>query len=69
LGVAVVAEGVENVDQLRVLGEMGCDMVQGHLVAPALAPQDVAAWTEMHSGGWRRLRSLSSTAEAGAVIA
>jgi EAL domain-containing protein (putative c-di-GMP-specific phosphodiesterase class I) len=32
LGLAVVAEGVEEQDQLRLLSELGCDRVQGYLV-------------------------------------
>jgi EAL domain-containing protein (putative c-di-GMP-specific phosphodiesterase class I) len=58
LGIAVVAEGVESVQQLTALGEMGCDMVQGHLVAAALPPEDVPGWMAMHSNGWRRLRPV-----------
>jgi diguanylate cyclase (GGDEF)-like protein/PAS domain S-box-containing protein len=36
LGFEVVAEGVETPQQLDALVEMGCDLVQGHVMAPAL---------------------------------
>ncbi len=36
LGVQVVAQGVEMPDQLDALREMGCDLVQGFLFAPAV---------------------------------
>lgn len=36
LGLKVVAEGVETEAEVRVLTELGCDLVQGFLYAPAL---------------------------------
>jgi EAL domain-containing protein (putative c-di-GMP-specific phosphodiesterase class I) len=39
LGLAVVAEGVEDEAQWRVLREQGCDRVQGNLLSPPL-PED-----------------------------
>jgi diguanylate cyclase (GGDEF)-like protein/PAS domain S-box-containing protein len=35
LGFKVVAEGVERTDQMECLRTLGCDFVQGHLLAPA----------------------------------
>ena len=40
LGLAVVAEGVDSLEQLAVLREMGCDQVQGFLYAPAVPADD-----------------------------
>ena len=37
LGFEVVAEGVERPDQLTALVELGCDLAQGHIFAPALS--------------------------------
>ena len=37
LGMTVVGEGVETEAQRKVLAELGCDVVQGFLYAPALA--------------------------------
>ena len=36
LGISVIAEGVEHVDQLAVLRELGCDMAQGYGLARPL---------------------------------
>jgi EAL domain-containing protein (putative c-di-GMP-specific phosphodiesterase class I) len=44
LGLLVVAEGVETTVQLAELQAVACDMVQGHLLAPAVAPADLLAW-------------------------
>jgi diguanylate cyclase (GGDEF)-like protein len=39
LGMQVVAEGVEEEDQLRALQRMGCDVLQGFLFSKAVPPQ------------------------------
>jgi len=44
LGLHVVAEGVEDNETLRALVDMGCDRVQGFLLAAALAADDVPSW-------------------------
>ncbi|MCU1487636.1 MAG: putative diguanylate-cyclase [Actinomycetia bacterium] len=44
LNLQVVAEGVETVAQLAELQVVGCDMVQGHLLAPAVPPSELLAW-------------------------
>jgi diguanylate cyclase (GGDEF)-like protein len=42
LGLKVVAEGVETNEQLTALRRLGCDMVQGYLLARPCSAQDVA---------------------------
>ena len=42
LKVPVVAEGVETENQLRLLKEAGCDLVQGYYFSRALPPEDFA---------------------------
>ena len=49
LGMRVVAEGVETQDQLDVLTEEGCDMVQGFLFYRPLSPESFAE--VLRSGG------------------
>jgi EAL domain-containing protein (putative c-di-GMP-specific phosphodiesterase class I) len=48
LGMTVVAEGVETEGQRRTLAELGCDIVQGFLYAPALAPVAFERWLIEH---------------------
>jgi len=42
LGMTVIAEGVETDDQLQLLREMGCDMIQGFLFSRPIAPNELA---------------------------
>jgi EAL domain-containing protein (putative c-di-GMP-specific phosphodiesterase class I) len=51
LGLRVVAEGVETADALAMLRRLGCDEVQGHLVARPDGGAGIADWHER--GGWR----------------
>jgi diguanylate cyclase (GGDEF)-like protein len=43
MGMDVVAEGVESPEQLALLCDVGCDLVQGFLFAPALEPAELRA--------------------------
>ncbi|MFT4118885.1 EAL domain-containing protein [Bradyrhizobium sp.] len=49
LGMTVVAEGVETEGQRRMLAELGCDVLQGFLYAPALAPAVFEGWLIEHA--------------------
>jgi EAL domain-containing protein (putative c-di-GMP-specific phosphodiesterase class I) len=44
LQLTVVAEGVETEGQRKLLAELGCDVVQGFLYAPAMSPQAFGRW-------------------------
>ena len=44
LQLTVVAEGVETDGQLKLLTELGCDVVQGYLYARALSPTAFGRW-------------------------
>jgi diguanylate cyclase (GGDEF)-like protein len=41
LGLSVVAEGVDVEEQVEILRNMRCDMIQGFLYSPAVPPEDV----------------------------
>ena len=49
LRLTVVAEGVETQGQFDLLAELGCDVVQGFLYAPALSPAAFGRWLLDHS--------------------
>jgi len=44
LGMQVIAEGIENQRQLRMLQEMGCDFGQGYYFSPPLRPEAFVSW-------------------------
>ena len=44
LGLKVVAEGVEHVDEARMLAAAGCDELQGYLFSRPLAAEDFVVW-------------------------
>ena len=44
LGLSATAEGVETVEQLRMVAELGCDQAQGYLIASPLEPQALKEW-------------------------
>ena len=47
----VVAEGVEETDQLDVLREIGCDYIQGFLWGKPMSPEDAANLIEQETSG------------------
>ncbi|MEO9169082.1 MAG: EAL domain-containing protein [Aestuariivirga sp.] len=44
LGIKVVAEGVETMEQARVLGEIGCDFLQGYAFARPMPAHELERW-------------------------
>lgn len=60
LGLVATAEGVETVEQLRAVRELGCDVVQGFLVAAPLDPNDLIPWNEEFKKRWPALLSDES---------
>ncbi|MER5290639.1 bifunctional diguanylate cyclase/phosphodiesterase [Streptomyces pharetrae] len=55
LGLLVVAEGVEDDETWERLRDLGCDAVQGWLVAAAMPPDETTAWLRARgTRGWQR---------------
>jgi EAL domain-containing protein (putative c-di-GMP-specific phosphodiesterase class I) len=44
LGLAVVAEGVEDAPTLELLESLGCDMAQGYLLGRPMPAAEVGRW-------------------------
>ena len=59
-GLVATAEGVETVEQLRAVRELGCDVVQGFLVAAPLDPNDLIPWNKEFKKRWPALLSDES---------
>ena len=71
LGLVATAEGVETTEQLRLMHELGCDVVQGYLIAQPLYPEELIGWKEQFRKRWPSLLTdesleLWSEAESGA---
>ncbi|MDX3526393.1 bifunctional diguanylate cyclase/phosphodiesterase [Streptomyces sp. ID05-39B] len=55
LGLLVVAEGVEDDETWERLRDLGCDAVQGWLVAAAMPAEETTAWLRARGArGWQR---------------
>ncbi|UWU16398.1 EAL domain-containing protein [Rhizobium sullae] len=52
LNILVTAEGVESMDHVRVLGDLGCDMLQGYALARPMPAMQIPAF--VRNAGWRR---------------
>ncbi|WP_408909897.1 putative bifunctional diguanylate cyclase/phosphodiesterase [Streptomyces luteolus] len=64
LGLLVVAEGVEDDETWERLRDLGCDAVQGWLVAAAMPAVETTSWLRARgSRGWRRPAELSAEAD------
>ena len=55
LGLTTTAEGVETLDQLRIVRELGCDCVQGYLVSEPLDPAALKGWMHKFRRAWPAL--------------
>jgi EAL domain-containing protein (putative c-di-GMP-specific phosphodiesterase class I)/GGDEF domain-containing protein len=50
-GMRALAEGVERADTRSELKALGCDLAQGNLISPPLAPRAFASWWSSHGSG------------------
>jgi len=67
LGLTATAEGVETVEQLRLIRELGCDVVQGYLVSYPLEPDALQTWKSEFKSRWPVLIGEESLALWGDV--
>jgi EAL domain-containing protein (putative c-di-GMP-specific phosphodiesterase class I) len=57
LGLTATAEGVETIEQLRLVRELGCDLAQGYLISPPIEPQLLKGWKQQFRTRWPALLS------------
>jgi EAL domain-containing protein (putative c-di-GMP-specific phosphodiesterase class I) len=55
LGLTATAEGVETVEQLRLVRELGCDLAQGYLISHPLEPEALKQWKQQFRRRWPSL--------------
>ena len=60
LGLIATAEGVETIEQLRSVRELGCDVAQGYLISPPLPPDELIGWKRAFKVRWPALLSDES---------
>lgn len=49
LGLSIVAEGVEKIEQAQILRESGCDVLQGYLFSKPIPEDEFEQWVTNHS--------------------
>jgi EAL domain-containing protein (putative c-di-GMP-specific phosphodiesterase class I) len=69
LGLSATAEGVETIEQLRAVRELGCDLVQGYLISEPLEPQELKGWKQRFRKRWPELAAEEKLALWGDVEA
>ena len=52
LGLIATAEGVETLEQLHLVQEIGCDFVQGYLISPPIEPRALKGWLSEFRARW-----------------
>jgi EAL domain-containing protein (putative c-di-GMP-specific phosphodiesterase class I) len=52
LGLITTAEGVETIEQLRLIRELGCDCVQGYLVSAPIQADALKSWIPKFRRAW-----------------
>jgi diguanylate cyclase (GGDEF)-like protein len=65
LGLVVVAEGVEDLETLRVLAELGCDRAQGYALSRPVPPAEFEQWWNDEEQRDRLLDGLAVRESAG----
>jgi len=60
LGMQVVAEGIETIQMLRAVGQSGCDIAQGYLIAKPMTGAELSAWLDTQTTTQSLGNALSS---------
>ena len=61
LNMKVIAEGVENIEQLRFLGNNDCMDIQGYLISQPISASDFEAWWADWRLGYRNYPEVNSS--------
>jgi EAL domain-containing protein (putative c-di-GMP-specific phosphodiesterase class I) len=69
LGLSTTAEGVETIEQLRLVRELGCDNAQGYLISPPLESDLLQGWKSAFRQVWPQMLAQSRLALWGDVEA
>lgn len=57
LGITATAEGVETIEQLRIVRDLGCDLVQGYFISPPMPGAALGEWRSTFRASWPALLS------------
>jgi EAL domain-containing protein (putative c-di-GMP-specific phosphodiesterase class I) len=57
LGLTATAEGVETLEQLRLVHDLGCDLAQGYFISAPLEPDALKSWKQTFRRRWPSLLS------------
>ena len=52
LGLTSTAEGIETIEQLRAVRELGCDFGQGYLMSAPIEPSAIKGWVQKFRRAW-----------------
>ncbi len=68
LGLSVVAEGVETASQRQRVHDLGCDYLQGYLLAPPLTPTNFECWWRAHEAQRQGKQNQGEAAHSGEPV-
>jgi diguanylate cyclase (GGDEF)-like protein len=63
LGMTVVAEGVETLEQLDLVADVGCDLAQGFFILPPVTADVLAAWASRPQVWHRRIHAMPAATQ------
>ena len=69
LGLTATAEGIETLEQLALVRELGCDIGQGYLISHALDPGALIGWKNEFRRAWPKMMAEQPLALWGEVEA